>query len=241
MRLRMGAVMAVATAAVIALAGCTGGGDSGGSSGSGSSESGTDAATLIQDSSAAMKDLTGAHVVFTSEGRVPNLKVTKLEADISSQPTPTATGTATIQVGQRTQDAQLIYVDGHLYSDVAQPGTWTDYGPGTSIYNVAVLFDQQNGLANALANLKDPKVEGTEEIDGVKTTKISGMASTNDIAQLAGARKAPEKEQTVPMTVLIADEAPHYLVRAQITPVPDTDVTMTLSEFGKTVTAQKPI
>ncbi|WP_183466261.1 LppX_LprAFG lipoprotein [Mycolicibacterium iranicum] len=238
MRFRIGAVMAVASATVIALAGCSGSGDSGGSGGS---DSGVDAASLVQESSQAMQDLTGAHVVITAEGRVPNLKVTKLEADIASKPTPVATGTASIQVGQQNQEAQLIYVDGRLYSDIAEPGKWTDYGTGTSIYNLAVLFDQQNGLANALANLKDPKAEGSEEIDGVKTTKITGTASTTDVAQLAGARKAPEKEQTVPMTVWIADEAPHYLVRAQITPVPDTSVTMTLSEFGKTVTAQKPV
>lgn len=239
MRTRFSTALAVAAAAVIALAGCSGGGEAG--NGGGGEGNATDAAALVQQSSAAMKDLTGAHVVITAEGRVPNLKVTKLEADIASKPEPTATGTASIDMGQDTQEAQLIYVGGRLYSDIAEPGKWTDYGPGTSIYNVAVLFDQQQGLANVLAKLKDPKSEGSEDIDGVKTTKITGTASTNDVAQLAGARKAPEKEQTVPVTVWIGDDDPHYLVRAQITPVPDSSVTMTLSEFGKTVTAQKPI
>lgn len=228
-----GAVLAVTVAGAIAVAGC--------SSSPTSSSGGGDAANLVQQSSDAMKSLSGAHFVITAEGKVPNLKVTKLEADVASKPAVAATGSATIQMGQQTQDAKLIYTDGHLYSDIAEPGTWVDYGPGSSIYNLSVLLDPQQGLANALAKLKDPKNQGSEDINGVKTTKITGTASTTDVAELAGARKAPEKEQTVPMTVWIATDEPHYLVRAEIDPVPDTKIVMTLSDFGKQVTATKPI
>ncbi|WP_197500120.1 LppX_LprAFG lipoprotein [Mycobacterium adipatum] len=220
-------------AAVVALAGC--------SSEPTSSESSVDAAALVQQSSEAMQGLTGAHFVVTAEGKIPNLKVTKLEADVASKPAVAAEGTATVQVGQQTQEAKLIFADGKLYSDIAEPGQWIDYGEGSSIYNLSVLLDPQQGLANALAKLQDPKVEGTEDIDGTATTKITGTASTNAVAELAGAKKAPEKEQTVPMTVWIADDDPHYLVRAEITPVPDTKITMTLSDFGKQVNVSKPI
>jgi lipoprotein LprA len=231
MRFRFGAVLAVTAAAAVALVGCSSSSDT---------SSGADAATLVQQSSEAMKNLTGAHFVITAEGKIPNLKVTKLEADVASKPAVAATGTASIQMGQQTQDAQLIYTEGHLYSDIAEPGTWIDYGPGSSIYNLSVLLDPQKGLANAVAKIKDPKVEGTEDINGTKTTKITGTASTNDIAELAGARKAPEKEQTVPITVWISDSEPHYLVKAEIQPVPDAKLVMTLSDFGKQVNVTKP-
>jgi len=134
-------------------------------------------------------------------------------------------------------------VDHRLYDEVVELFTEdcvVDYGPGSSIYNLSVLLDPQQGLANALAKLKDPKSAGTEDINGTKTTKITGTASTNDVAELAGARKAPEKEQTVPMTVWIAESEPHYLVQAQIDPAPNTKLVMTLSDFGKQVTATKP-
>ncbi|HET6734088.1 LppX_LprAFG lipoprotein [Mycobacterium sp.] len=231
MRFRFGAVLAVTAAAAVALVGCSSSSDT---------SSGADAATLVQQSSEAMKNLTGAHFVITAEGKIPNLKVTKLEADVASKPAVAATGTASIQMGQQSQDAQLIYTEGHLYSDIAEPGTWVDYGPGSSIYNLSVLLDPQKGLANAVAKIKDPKVEGTEDINGTKTTKITGTASTNDIAELAGARKAPEKEQTVPITVWISDSEPHYLVKAEIQPVPDAKLVMTLSDFGKQVNVTKP-
>lgn len=231
MRFRFGAVLAVTAAAAVALVGCSSSSDT---------SSGADAATLVQQSSEAMKNLTAAHFVITAEGKIPNLKVTKLEADVASKPAVAATGTASIQMGQQSQDAQLIYTEGHLYSDIAEPGTWIDYGPGSSIYNLSVLLDPQKGLANAVAKIKDPKVEGTEDINGTKTTKITGTASTNDIAELAGARKAPEKEQTVPITVWISDSEPHYLVKAEIQPVPDAKLVMTLSDFGKQVNVTKP-
>lgn len=235
MKRRIGVLLAAAAMASAALVGCGGGSDNAGSGG------GADASTLVSQSSQAMKDLTGAHVVITADGKVPNLKVTKLEGDVAAKPAVAATATASIQVGQQAQEAKLIYVDGHLYSDIAEPGQWVDYGNGTSIYDLSVLFNPDQGLANALSKIKDPKSAGSEDINGTKATKVTGTVSTNDIAQLAGARKAPEKEQSVPITVWIADDAPHYLVKTEITPVPDTKVVVTLSDFGKTVTATKPI
>lgn len=223
-----------ATAAAIALTGC--------STQNGSGGGGADASGLISQSSAAMKNLTGAHVVITADGKVPGLKITKLEADVADKPAVVATGSATVQMGgDKTQTTQLIYVDGHLYSDVAEPGKWFDYGQGDSIYNLGVIFDPTQGLANAVGKIKDAKNAGSETIGGTATTKVTGTISTNDVAQLAGARKAPDQAQDVPITVWISDADPHYLVQAQVQRTDkDAKLTMTLSDFGKTVTATKP-
>lgn len=42
------------------------------------------------------------------------------------------------------------------------------------------------------------------------------------------------------MTVWISEAEPHYLVRGEIEPVPDTKLVMTLSDFGKQVNVTKP-
>jgi lipoprotein LprA len=230
MKVRLGIL--TATAAVAAtVVGCSGGDHSGG----------PDAATLVQDSATAMRAVTSAHVVLTAEGRVPNLKVTELNADVATTPATIGTGDVTLHMGaDTTQSAKVIYVDGHLYSDIAEPGRFTDYGQGNSIYNLSIILDPQKGLANALATLRDPKTEGTEDINGTTATKISGVSSTTDVAQLAGAKLAPEHEQTVPVTVWIADDDPHHLLKAQIAPKPGTTITLTLNDFGKQVTATKP-
>jgi lipoprotein LprA len=230
-------ILAVGAAvAGIALSGCS-------SQPSSGPNNGADASALVSQSATAMKGLTGAHIVITADGKVPNVKITKLSADVAAKPAVVATGDATLQMGgSNTQDAKLIYLDGHLYSDIAEPGKWVDYGRGDSIYNLGVIFDPSQGLANALSKLKDAKNAGSDTIDGTATTKVTGTISTNDVAELAGARKAPQDAQDVPITVWIAQADPHYLVQAQVQPTEpkDAKLTMTLSDFGKTVTAQKP-
>lgn len=229
-------LVVAAAAAGVALSGCS----SQPSSGPGN---GADASKLVSQSADAMKAVTGAHVVITAEGKVPNVAITKLEADVAGKPAVVATGDATVQMGGgQTQTAKLIYVDQHLYSDLSEPGKWVDYGKGDSIYNLGVIFDPSQGLANALSKLKDPKEAGSETVGGTDTTKVTGTISSNDVAQLAGSRKAPQKAQDVPITVWIAKNDPHNLVQAQVeSPLAqDAKLTLTLSDFGKTVTAEKP-
>lgn len=225
-----------AAVAGIALSGCS-------SEPNGGQGKGADASQLVSQSATAMKSVTGAHVVITADGKVPNVKITKLEADVADKPAVVATGEATLQMGGgQTQSAKLIYLDGHLYSDIGEPGKWVDYGRGDSIYNLGVIFDPSQGLANALSKVKDAKDAGSDTINGTDTTKVTGTISSNDVAQLAGSRKAPEKAQDVPITVWIDKKDPHNLVQAQVeSPLAqDAKLTMTLSEFGKTVTVEKP-
>ena len=231
------ALVGAALVAGVALSGCQSQPSAGPSNG------GADASKLVSQSADALKALAGAHIVITADGKVPNVKITKLEADVADKPAVAATGDATLQMGGgQTQNAKLIYVDGHLYSDIAEPGKFVDYGKGDSIYNLGVIFDPSQGLANALSKLKNAKEAGSETINGTDTTKVTGTISSNDIAQLAGSRKAPENATDVPITVWIGKNDPHNLVQAQVESpfAQDAKLTMTLSDFGKTVSVEKP-
>ena len=104
------------------------------------------------------------------------------------------------------KDAKFVFVDGNLYSDLASPGKYINYGDGISIYDVSTLLDPDRGLAMVLSNLKDPKVAGTEQVNGIPTTKITGSSSSNDISRLAGRRLGPQDATTVPTTVWIASD-----------------------------------
>lgn len=150
-------VVAAATAilaVVLAIGGCSTEGDAGKASDTAATASNGDAAMLLKQATDAMRKVTGMHVRLAVTGDVPNLRVTKLEGDISNTPQTVATGSATLLVGNKSEDAKFVYVDGHLYSDLGQPGTYTDFGNGASIYNVSVLLDPNKGLANLLANLR---------------------------------------------------------------------------------------
>lgn len=203
--------------------------------------SSAEAATILKQAAEAMRKVTGMHVNLTVDGDVPNLRVTKLEGDISNSPQTVATGSATMLVGNKQEDAKFVYVDGHLYSDLGQPGTYTDFGDGASIYNVSVLLDPNQGLANLLANLKEASVTGSEQVNGVATTKITGNSAADDIATLAGSRLTSADVTTVPTTVWIATDGSSHLVQIKILPTPATSVTLTMSDWGKQVTATKPV
>lgn len=235
------AAVATAIAALLAISGC-GHKDSGSNSpATTASTSSAEAATLLKQAADVMRKVTGMHVSLVVQGDVPNLRVTKLDGDISNTPQTVATGSATMILGTETQDAKFVYVDGHLYSDLGQPGTYVDFGNGASIYNVSVLLDPNKGLANLLANLKSTSVAGSQEVNGVATTKITGTSTADDIATLAGSRLTAENVSTVPTTVWTASDGSSHLVQIQIVPTPNTSVTLTMSDWGKQVTATKPV
>ena len=244
MKISPRAVIATASAAlavVIVISGCgSRSSNSVASSGASTSATSGDAAATVKSAADATRKVTGMHVNLAVQGNVPNLRVTKLDGDISTTPQTVATGTATLLLGQSSQDAKFVFVDGHLYSDLGQPDSYTDFGNGTSIYNVSVLLDPNKGLANVLSKLQGAAVAGTEQINGVATTKITGNSSAEDIATLAGFRLTAQDATTVPTTVWIATDGSFHLVRLELKPAPDASVTVTMSDWGKQVTATKP-
>lgn len=237
---RAGVVTAAAVlASALVLTGCGSGKNN--ASGSGSNAPSADAATTVKQAADAMRKVTGMHLSLTVHGSVPNLEVTKLDGDVSNTPQTAANGTATLTVGQSNVDSKFVFVDGHLYSDVAEPGKFTDYGNGASIYEVSTLLNPDKGLAHILANLQSPKAAGTEQVNGIATTKITGTSSTEDVAALAGSRLSPQDAPPTPTTVWIAADGSSHLVKVEMTPVENGTVTMTLSDWGKSVTATKPV
>jgi lipoprotein LprA len=235
------AAAAVAFAVIFAIGGCgSRSSNSVASSGASTSAANKDAAALLKSAADALRKVTGMHVSLAVQGDVPNLLVTKLDGDISTRPQTEATGTATLRVGQTTQDAKFVFVDGHLYSDLGNPGSYTDFGDGKSIYNVSVLLDPNKGLANVVSKLQGGSVAGTEQVNGIATTKITGNSSADDIATLAGYKLSAKDVKTVPTTLWIASDGSSHLVKIQISPTGNTSVTLTMSDWGKQVTATKP-
>lgn len=235
------AAAAAVLALVLAIGGCSKSNNAPSTGGSSPSTGNVDASTVVKQAADAMRQVTGMHLNVAVQGNVPNLSLTKLDGDVSSTPQTAANGNATLTIGSKSVDSKFVFVDGHLYSDVADPGgKFTDYGDGVSIYDVSTLLDPNKGLANILTNLKNPKVAGSETVNGVATTKITGTSSSNDVARLAGRRLGPETETSEPTTVWIASDGSHHLVQLQIVPAENSTVTLTLSDWGKQVTATKP-
>lgn len=232
--------VALSSAFVLAISGCASPGSTGSQTSQSTMNSG-EAAALLKQAADAMRKVPSMHLNLAVQGDVPNIRVTKLEGDLTKTPQTTATGVATVLVGANSEEAKFVYVDGHLYSDLGQPGSYTDFGNGASIYNVSVLLDPDKGLANLLASLKNGSLQGSQQVNGVATTKITGNSSADDIAKLSGTRLTDDNESTVPTTVWTASDGSSHLVQIQITPAPNTSLTLTMSDWGKQVSATKPV
>lgn len=244
--------LSCAAAASIALTGCSTESGSPTATGTSAASTETGSTTVIDDPAAQVEaaaantaDLDGAHLDLSVEGSVPNLNAKKVTADLVTTPADAAKGEATVVFGAEDPDeveAPFVYVDGVLYADIAGDG-YLSYGDGTSIYDVSVFLDPDKGLAHVLTELTDPTAIGSERIDGVETTKISGTVPAGALAALTGARQVVgPQDAPVPTTVWLTTGT-NQLARLVFAPNPadeNATITVDLGSWNETVDIERP-
>jgi len=196
-----------------------------------------DAATLLKDSNATTKAQQSVHLVITTTGEIKELPIASLTGDLTNTPSVGAAGKADIVfLGQKLQGVDFVVTDGTLYGAIT-PGSWTDFGPASDIYDVSAILSPEKGLANVLANFSDPKADGRENVAGVDTVKVTGNVSAEAVNAIA-----PQLAATgpVPGTAWISPDGDHKLIQAKLEPTQGTSVQMTMSDWGKPVTVTKP-
>lgn len=228
-RRRLSAVLASLTLATTLIAGCS----------SGSKESGAplpDATTLVKQSADTTKNVKSAHLVLSVQGKIPGLSIKTVNGDVTNAPAIAAKGNAIITLGASDIDAQFVVVDGNLYATLT-PNKWSDFGKASDVYDVSVILDPNNGLANALTNFSNAKAEGRETINGQTTIRISGNVSADAVNKIAPPFSA---SQPVPATVWIQETGEHQLVQANMQKSPGNSVQITMSNWGEQVQVTKP-
>lgn len=224
---RLVIALATATTAAALFAGCSSK-DAGGPL--------PDAATLVKESATTTADLKSAHLALSVTGQIKNLPVKTLEGDLTNEPTTAAKGNATITMLGSDVDAKFIVIDGDLYAAITGDD-YDNYGAADKIYDVAAILSPDKGLANMLSNLKDPKSQGRETINGQKAVRVTGSAPADAVNALAPQLKATAP---TPATVWISEEDDHQLVQAQLDPSAGNSIQMTLSNWNAPVTVEKP-
>jgi lipoprotein LprG len=230
MQTRLLAIFAALFASIALLAGCS-------SKSEDSSKALPDAATLLKESSETTKAQTSMHLKLSVQGEIKELPIETLEGDLTNQPAVAAQGTANIIfLGQRLEGVDFVVADGNLFGAITK-GSFQDFGPAADIYDVSVLLNPDTGLGNILANFSDAKADGRETLNGVDTVRVTGNVTpdaVNKIAPQIGAT-AP-----VPGTAWIREGGNHELVQAKLEPSPGNSITMTTTDWGKSVTVTKP-
>jgi lipoprotein LprG len=230
MQTRLLAIFAALFAAIALIAGCS-------SKSQDSSKELPDAATLLKESSATTKSQSSVHLKLTVQGQIQDLPIETLEGDLTNKPAVAAQGTANIVfLGQRLENVDFVVADGNLFGAITK-GSFQDFGPAADIYDVSTLLNPDTGLANVVANFSDPKTDGRETINGVDTVRVTGNVSADAVNKIASQLKVTGP---IPGTAWIREDGNHELAQVKIDPSPGNGITMTSTDWGKSVTVTKP-
>ena len=225
---RLLAIFAALFTSAALLAGCSGSEDN---------SNLPDAATLLQQSAETTKAQSSAHLLLTVQGEIPALPIESLEGDLTLKPAVAAEGKANLSfLGTRLEGVGFVVLDGTLYAAITA-GTYQDFGPAADIYDVSALLSPEKGVGNVISNFSDPKAEGRETVNGVKTVRVTGKISVDAVNAIAPQLAVTEP---VPGTAWVAEEGNNELIQVKMEPAQGQSVTITLSDWGKPVTVNKP-
>jgi len=105
---------------------------------------------------------------------------------------------------------------------------WTNLG-SVSDLSASRLIDPTNGVAKVLAGVTSVQSQGSEVINGIPTTKITGTLQTETVKIID-----PGARQSRPATVWIASDGSHRLVQASVD-LGSGSVQVTLSKWNEPV------
>jgi lipoprotein LprG len=230
MQTRLLAIFAALVATIALIAGCS-------SKSQSSTTALPDAATLLKQSSDTTKSESSVHLKLAVQGQIKDLPIESLEGDLTNTPAVAAQGTANIVfLGQRLEGVDFVVADGNLFAALTK-GSFQNLGPASDIYDVSAILNPDTGLGNVLANFSSPKSDGRENLNSVDTVRVTGTVSADAVNKIA-----PQLAASGPVsgTAWIREGGNHELVQAKLEPTPGNSLTMTCSDWGKSVTVNKP-
>lgn len=199
-----------------------------------------DAAALLKESAEASRGISSAHFTLRVNGQVPAIPVQDAEGDLTREGGPSGAAKGTVKLTMLGQliEGEFVLVDDSLY--IKGPTGGFQQLPSalsSSIYDPSAILDPEKGVANVLANIRDPRTEAREEVDGVQAYKISGKATRDVVSSLV-----PGVDSEVDLSVWVR-ETDKQPAKATVTLPGEggpATVDLTLSDVGKPVTVTAP-
>ena len=239
-----GVVLAVVALVAAGVVGVVAMSSSGGEDGSASGTSRTtatttaaaDPAALLTDVAATTAALTSVRVKLTTQGEVAGLVAHRFDGSITVEPAPASKGTMDIRfVGQEVDDVDYVVTEGNFYAALT-PGSWSDLGPSTDIFDPTALLNPGIGIAAWVSGLAQPRAAGMEQVAGASTQKVTGSLPGELLEKaFPGIVTAP----SVPTTMWL-DEADERLVRVELAVGPGQSLEFSMSDWDEPVTVVKP-
>ena len=166
-----------------------------------------DGAGLLKDAAASTADVKTAHFTLTVNGTMPDLPVKNAEGDLTREGGEGggAKGTVSMELLGDLFDGEFVLVDKSLFIK-GPTGGWQELPASMvrSLYDPAAILDPDRGIAKVLASVQNPKTEGTEDIDGVSTYRVTGRVTKDVIASLV-----PGVDSDVDITFWVRQDGGH--------------------------------
>ncbi len=182
-----------------------------------------DGAGLLKDAATSTANIKSAHFTLTVNGDVPDLPVKKAEGDLTREGSNggAAKGTVSMKLLGDLFEGDFVLVDDSLYIK-GPTGGWQKL-PASMVRS---LYD---------ASVRNAKTEGTEDIDGVSTYRVTGRVAKDVVENLV-----PGVKSDVDITFWVKQDGDHQPVKASVKiGGPTVDVTLTDIDKQVSITAPK--
>lgn len=194
-----------------------------------------DAKAVIDSAAATAKQLRDVYLDLGVDGTVPKLPVKSVSAYLTNDPKVAGQGDAEVTFNGTQVKAKFVVADTHLWAQFGTGQVYQDMGLASDIYDASAILDPNKGIANLLSSVRDPKVEGREQIGGNDTVRISGVIPGSALAGIVPKAELGDR----PLTFWIQEAKPNNLVRANVGFDAGT-LSVTLSDWGKKVKLLDP-
>jgi lipoprotein LprG len=191
-----------------------------------------DGAALLKDASDATRTINSAHFTMKVNGQVAGLPVKELDGDLTKN--GDAKGNAKLDQFGQTFQVEFTVVEKTIYIK-GVTGSWQKLGDAASIFDTSAILDPDRGIAKMLSLVQSPKTEGTEDVGGAQTYRVSGKVSKDGLAFVPGITS------DVNAKVWVRKDGNHQPVKANVEVSPGNSVDITLSDVDKPVAVTKPV
>lgn len=166
------------------------------------------------------------------------IKLVSAEGDIKRPGSVAATAKVDAQIS--VVDISLVAVDGEIFITNLLSGNWEE-APDDFSYDPSVLFSDTDGIGPIMTDLKDPKLDGTEDVNGTQAYKVTGTVSANRVERITAGTIAGE-EIEVTLWTSVEDAKLLRVVLTEPEGVRESPATWTLnlSEHGKEIEIEAP-
>jgi lipoprotein LprG len=192
-----------------------------------------DGAALLKDASAAAKPINSAHFTLKVNGTVAGLPIKELDGDLNKN--GDAKGNAKLDQFGQTFQVEFVVLEKTIYIK-GVTGSWQKLGDATAIYDTSAILDPERGIAKMLGSVQSPKTEAREDVNGVKTFRVTGKIGKDGLGGLV-----PGVQSDVNGRLWVAEEGNHRPVKANVEISQGNSVDIVLSEVDKPVTVTKPV